>query len=387
MRRSHFQKLITFALCLFLISSVRAQTTYGSIAGVVTDSTGASVTGAEVTLTNLGTTEKRAQSTGSDGQYSFVNLLPGTYGIGIEKAGFKRYSRPNVTVEVNQSTRIDATMQIGEVNQVIEVTSETPLIQTDTSSLGQVVGTREANELPLNGRNIFNLTTITPSVVPQGSTEGTVVGKNPFDFANYQIGGSFANESAIYLDGEPLNTGYINLPLVVPSQDSVSEFKVQSNNLGPEWGRFAGGVINVSTKSGTNQWHGSAYEYLRNRVLNSNEFFLKTAQLSNGRENKPPPFTQNQFGGTVGGAAIKDKTFFFFNYDGFRLRQGQVYTTTVPTAAERTGDFSQAGLPTLFDPLSVNPNCPSGTRVAGHRFRETLFRQDGLIPRQTACSA
>ena len=115
-----------------------------------------------------------------------------------------------------------------------------------------MVTQRAANELPLNGRNIYNLTTITPSVVPQGNTMGTVVGKNPFDFANYQIGGAFANEGAIYLDGQPLNIGYINLPLMVPTQDAVSEFKVQYSNLGPEWGKFAGGVINVSTKSGTN---------------------------------------------------------------------------------------------------------------------------------------
>src|SRR5450755_1344836 len=313
MRKLHFQILIALALFLFLGSSARAQTTYGSIGGAVTDSSGLTIAGAQVTLTNLGASEKRVQSTGNDGLYSFVNLLPGRFSIDVEKTGFKRYSRPDVEVEVNQSAHIDVAMQIGEVNQVVEVTSETPLIQTDTSSLGQVVGTREANELPLNGRNIFNLTTITPSVIPQGSTEGNVVGKNPFDFANYQIGGAFANEGAEYLDGQPLNIGYINLPFLVPTQDSISEFKVQDNNLGPEWGKFAGGVINLSTKAGSNTWHGSGYEYLRNKVFNSNEFFLKTAQLQGGKENKPPPFTQNQFGGTVGGAAIKNKTFFFFN--------------------------------------------------------------------------
>ncbi len=113
-----------------------------------------------------------------------------------------------------------------------------------------------------------------------------MVGKNPFDFANYQIGGSFANEGAIYLDGEPLNTGYINLPLVVPTQDSIAEFKVQYNNLGPEWGKFAGGVINMSTKSGTNELHGELYEYLRNRVLNANEFFNKTSEIQNDEPNQ-----------------------------------------------------------------------------------------------------
>ncbi|MBV9265559.1 MAG: carboxypeptidase regulatory-like domain-containing protein, partial [Acidobacteriaceae bacterium] len=383
MKSSYFRIIAALLFCLFLTLPASAQTTYGSVSGIVTDTSGAIVGGAEVTLTNLGTTEKRTQTTGADGLYSFVNLIPGRYSVQVEKPGFKRYSRPDIVVEVNQSAKIDATLQIGEVNQVVEVTAETPLIQAETSSLGQVVDTREANELPLNGRNIFNLTTITPSVVPQGNTLGTVVGKNPFDFANYQIGGSFANEGAMYLDGQPLNTGYINLPLLVPSQDSVSEFKVQYNNLGPEWGRFAGGVINISTKSGTNDWHGSLYEYLRNRVLNANEFFNKTQQLETGQKNQPPPFTQNQFGGTVSGAAIKDKTFFFGNYDGFRLRNGTVYTTTVPTAAERTGDFSQSGT-TIYDPLSVNPNCPSGATCARTAFPGNIIPSNRINPTSNA---
>ncbi len=241
---------------------------------------------------------------------------------------------------MQQTSRIDAALVVGQVSETVEVTSETPLLQSDTSSLGTVVNQREANELPLNGRNIYNLTTITPSVVPQGNTMGTVVGKNPFDFANYQIGGAFANEGAIYLDGQPLNIGYINLPLMVPTQDAVSEFKVQYSNLGPEWGKFAGGVINVSTKSGTNVWHGSGYEYLRNKIFNSNEFFNKNSEIKAGKSNQPPPFTQNQFGATIGGAVIKDRTFAFFSYEGFRLRTGTPFNTTVPTLQERRGDFS-----------------------------------------------
>src|SRR6267143_400916 len=343
---------------------VRAQSTYGAIVGSVTDSSGAAIPDANVTLTNVGTSEKRSQSSGSDGLFTFVNLFPGQYRIDVEKPGFKHFARTGITVEVQQSTHIDAALQVGEVSQVVEVTAETPLLQSETSSLGQVVETRAANELPLNGRNIYNLTTITPSVVPQGNTTGTVVGKNPFDFANYQIGGAFANEAAEYLDGQPLNIGYINLPLTVPTQDSISEFKVQYNNLGPEWGKFAGGVINLSTKSGTNTWHGSAYEYLRNKVFNSNEFFNKKQELASGLKNQPPPFTQNQYGGTIGGAIVKNKTFVFGSYEAFRLRTGTVFSTNVPTAAERTGDFSAAGLATIYDPLSVDPTACTDPTVA-----------------------
>jgi hypothetical protein len=330
---------VSFVLSLSCLS-LSAQSTYGSITGTVTDSSGATVADANVTLTNLGTAEKRTQSSGSDGLFTFVNLFPGQYRVDVEKQGFKHFGRTPITVEVQQTAHIEAALQVGEVSQVVEVTSETPLLQSETSSLGTVVDQREANELPLNGRNIFNLTTVTPSVVPQGNTQGTVVGKNPFDFANYQIGGAFANEGAIYLDGQPLNIGYINLPFQVPTQDSIGEFKVQDNNLGPEWGKFAGGVINLSTKSGTNTWHGSAYDYLRNKVFNANEFFNKNSEIAGGVKNEPPPFTQNQFGATVGGAIIKNRTFVFGSYEGFRLRTGTPFNTTVPTLAERGGDFS-----------------------------------------------
>jgi hypothetical protein len=392
MRRLSFRFHSLFGIAIFLVgicltlsdSPVRAQSTYGSVTGTVTDASGAAMAGAQVTLTNLGTSERRTQTTGNDGLYLFPNLLPGRYSVDIEKAGFKKLSRPDVVVQVNQTAHIDAAMEIGNVTQTVEVTAETPLLQPETSSLGQVVETREANELPLNGRNIFNLTTITPSVVPQGNTLGTVVGKNPFDFANYQIGGSFANEGAMYLDGQPLNTGYINLPLIVPTQDAVSEFKVQYNNLGPEWGKFAGGVINISTKSGTNDLHGTLYEYLRNRVLNANEFFNKTSELQSGRPNKAPPFTQNQFGGTIGGAAIKNKTFYFGSYEGFRLRMGTVYTTTVPTAAERAGNFSAPGLPTIYDPLSVNPACPANSNCPRTAFAGNIIPANRINPTSTS---
>jgi hypothetical protein len=377
--RAFWAAILSAGFFLSMSCLLHAQSTYGSISGTVADTSGAAVTEANVTLTNLGTSEKRTQSSGSDGLFTFVNLFPGQYRIDVEKAGFKHYTRTPIAVEVQQSVHIDAPLQVGEVTQVVEVTSETPLLQSETSSLGTVVDTREANELPLNGRNIYNLTTITPSVVPQGNTTGTVVGKNPFDFANYQIGGAFANEAAEYLDGQPLNIGYINLPLEVPTQDSIGEFKVQYNNLGPEWGKFAGGVINLSTKSGTNTWHGSAYEYLRNKVFNSNEFFNKNLELSSGKSNTPPPFTQNQYGVTIGGAAIKNKTFAFFSWEAFRLRSGTVFSTNVPTAAERTGDFSAAGV-TIYDPLSINPIPLSpGGPVCPDPCKRTAF-SGNLIP-------
>src|SRR6202161_56793 len=281
--------LVSLALLVFVSPSLFAQSTYGSVVGSVTDSSGAAIAGATVSLTNVGTQEKRTQPSGADGLFTFVNLFPGQYRVDIEKSGFKHFARTDVTVQVQQSTSVNASLQVGEVSQVVEVTSQTPLLQTESASLGQVVEQRKADELPLNGRNIFNLLTVAPSVVAQGGSGGTPVGQNPFSWGNYQVGGSFANQGAEYLDGQPLNIGYINLPVIIPTQDSIGEFKVQYNDVGAEWGKFSGAVSNFSTKSGTNSFHGSVYEFLRNKVLNSNTFF-------NNENGVPTPaFTQNQF--------------------------------------------------------------------------------------------
>ncbi len=353
---------VIFSTCM----SVQGQSAYGSLTGSVSDATGAAVVGAEVTLTNIGTGEKRTQPTGADGLYSFVNLIPGNYRIDIEQKGFKHFTQQNVVVQVNQASRIDASLTVGQVSELVEVTAETSLLQPETSSLGQVVESRKANELPLNGRNIFNLITISPAAVAQGGSGGTPVGQNPFSWGNYQVGGSFANESAEYLDGQPLNIGYINLPIVIPTQDSIGEFKVQYNNLGADWGKFAGGVVNLSTKSGSNSFHGEAHEFLRNKALNSNDFFLKQQQLSSGKGNQPPPYVQNQYGVSGGGPIIKDKTFFFASWEQFRLRTGSVLTTTVPLKAFRQGDFSALlaqGIQ-LYDPYTVDN---SGAQPTGNR--------------------
>jgi hypothetical protein len=394
MKKTHSQRLAEFALGLFFCVAFivvvsppsRAQTTYGSISGAVTDPSGAAIAGAQVTLTNLGTSEKRSQSTGSDGFYDFVNLIPGHYRIEAEIAGFKRITRPEVVVEVQQTVRIDLAMQVGDVTQSIEVTGETPLLQPETSSLGQVVEERKANELPLNGRNVFNLVSLAPSVIPQGSAGGTPVGVNPFGWGNYQINGSFGNESAEYLDGQPLNIGYINLPVVIPTQDSIQEFKVQTSNLGADWGKFSGGVINLSTKSGTNGLHGEAYEYLRNKVLNANDFFLNKAGQ------KRPPFTQNQFGANAGGPLViphydgRDKTFWFFSWEGFRLRTGTAFTTTVPTPAERAGNFSAITTP-IMDPCAGSVNaqgaCP-GSKATPTSFAGNIIPPGRLNPTSLA---
>jgi hypothetical protein len=367
MTSSKLQTLL-FSVVLVLTTSLSlyGQSTFGTVDGTVADPSGAAIADAKVTLTNTGTQEKHSQNTGDSGLYQFVNVEPGQYRLDIEKAGFKHFARTNVVVQVQQGTHIDAALTVGQVSEMVEVTAETPLLQAETSSLGQVIEERKANELPLNGRNIFNLITVSPGVVAQGGSGGTPVGQNPFSWGNYQVAGSFGNQGAEYLDGQPLNIGYINLPILIPTQDSVGEFKVQYNNLGAEWGKYSGAVSNFSTKSGSNAFHGAVYEYLRNKVLNSNDYFLKESQLLNDQPNTPGPYVQNNYGFNVGGPIWKNKTFFFVSWEQFRNRLADVQVTTVPIAAFRTGDFSAlltgANPIQLYDPYTVNPT--TGARTA-----------------------
>jgi hypothetical protein len=346
-------------LSVFLLLScslvLRAQSTYGALTGTVVDTAGAVEPGATVTLINTGTSEKQVQKSGDTGLYSFVNLNPGNYRLSVELTGFKRVNRENIVIQVQQTARVDITLSVGQATETVTVTSEVPLLQAETSSLGQVVEERNADELPLNGRNVFSLVEVAPSVVMQGQAGATATGQNPFSWGNFQIGGAFANQSAEYLDGQPLNIGYINLPILIPTQDSVGEFKVQTNNIGPEWGKVAGGVLNLSTKGGSNTFHGEAYEYIRNKIFNANDFF------SNHNGTARPPWIQNQFGANFGGRVIRDKTFFFYSYEGFRLRSAASWTSTVPTAdvvsAVKAGNdvdlsslLTANGLSTIVDP-------------------------------------
>jgi hypothetical protein len=343
------------------------QNVYGTMAGTVTDTSGAAVANATVTLTNLDNAQKHSIETDASGNYTFVSILPGRYKLEGEKTGFKKFLREPIEVQIESGLRVDIALQVGAQTETVEVTSEVPLLQPETNSLGQVVEQRTVTELPLNGRNPLALVELVPGVVPQGqpsagnSSTSNPVGANPFALGDFQVGGGMAGQSAILIDGAPTNGAYLNVVTVVPSQDVIEEFKVQTNNLGPEYGRFAGGVINLSTKSGSNTFHGSGFEFLRNKVLNANDFFAN----ENGIQR--PPFTQNQFGANVGGPVFKDKLFFFSAYDGFRLRKGSLFQTWVPTAAERTGDFSQIGssntssVLTIYDPTTSGVGANAGT--------------------------
>src|SRR5713101_6516632 len=337
------------------------QNVYGTITGNVTDTSGAAVANATVILTNMDTAQKRSIETDSSGNYTFVNILPGRYKLEGEKTGFKKFVQEPIVVQIESGLRVDISLPVGAQTETVEVTSEVPLLQPETASLGQVVEQRTVTELPLNGRNPLALVGLVPGVVPQGnpsagnSSGGNPVGANPFALGDFQVGGGMAGQSQILIDGVPTNGAYLNVVTVIPTQDAIEEFKVQTNNLGPEYGRFAGGVINLSTKSGTNHFHGSAYEFLRNKVLNANDFF------SNAGGVPRPPFTQNQYGVNGGGPVLKNKLFFFSSYEGFRQRKGSILTTWVPTQEERNGNFNTAGSTNTTSVLPIYDPTTSGT--------------------------
>jgi hypothetical protein len=381
------RSILLLAVLVLLLgpTAVWSQNVYGTIAGTITDSSGAAVTGTSVTLTNLDTSEARSVQTNASGNYTFVNVLPGRYKLEGTKAGFKKFVRQPIVVEIESGLRIDIGLEVGELSQTVEVSAEAALLQPETASLGQVVETRTVEDLPLNGRNPLAMVGLAAGVVPQGapsagnSSMGNPVGANPFAAGDFQVGGGQAGQSQILIDGVPTNGAYLNVVTVIPTQDAIQEFKVQTNNLGPEYGRFAGGVINLSTKPGTNSFHGTGYDFLRNKVLNANDFFSNAGGVSR------PAFTQNQFGANGGGPVIKDKLFFFSSYEGFRQRKGSTLTTWMPTALERQGNFSQIGstgtssvLP-IYDPVT-SANCVSGGPTCRTAFAGNMIPATRLDP-------
>src|ERR1700686_1068208 len=360
MRRLALALLLGVLLCGML----QAQSSDASLTGRITDPSKTVIAAATITVINSGTGIHYQGITNETGEYYVTDLPPGRYRIEVEKLGFKAVIQSGVILHVKDALQVNFEMMVGSTSESVTVEGEASPIDTESSTVGTVVEQRKANELPLNGRNVFNLIVLAPSVIPQGSSTGTPVGVNPFGWGNYQVSGSFGNQSAEYLDGQPLNIGYINLPVLIPTQDSIQEFKVQTSNLGAEWGRFAGGVVNLTTKGGTSVLHGEVYEYLRNRIFNANDYFLNAA-------GKPrPAWVQNQVGVEAGGALPlpyhngRNRTFWFASWEGFRLRTGESLTTTVPTADERAGNFSAISAP-IVDPCAGAVNaqgaCPGSS--------------------------
>jgi hypothetical protein len=325
---------LVLILSLALPALLTAQGTGGRILGVVADPSGAVLSSVKVTATNEATSITHDSLSGDSGEYVFPNLPVGTYTLSFDLTGFKKGVRRSIALDVNQVITLNMTMQLGENKEIVDVTSEAPLVDTSSTQLGAVVNNRSVNELPLNARDSYQFLQLQPGVQSQlGSSGGTFYGSDSAGAVSVNGGRDRANNFSV--NGGDANDQFVNLPTIQPTPDAIEEFRVISNTFDAEYGRNSGAVVNVVTKSGTNQWHGNVYEYFRNKDLNSQGYFNTIK----------PQFNQNQFGGTFGGPLRKDRTFFFTSYEGRRIRQGvSGEIVPVPTPQERTGDFS-AGSP------------------------------------------
>ena len=324
----------SMVLALLACSSLylAAQSTGGRIQGRVTDPSGAVVTGANVTLSNEQTGVQGTTQSDKSGDYSFPNVPVGTYNVEVNQAGFKKSLKRGITLELNQVITMNMALQLGATEEVVEVTSEAPLVDTTSTQLGAVVNDRAVVGLPLNSRDTYQLLQLQPGVQSQvgsdlfyGSDRAGVVSVN----------GGRGRSNNFSVNGGDANDQFVNLPAIQPTPDSIQEFRVLTNTFDAEYGRNSGAIVNVVTKSGTNKLHGDIYEFFRNKVLNARGFF----------DTEKPDFKQNQFGGTLGGPILKDRTFFFGSYEGRRLIRGiPSDSVSVPTTSQRAGNFGDAPL-------------------------------------------
>jgi len=345
----------------FLLISVAPVPTYGqkitaTLYGDITDETGGLIAGAKVMARNEATNAIRESVSNQQGSYTIEFLNPGSYSVTVEQPGFKKRTFRNVVVQVSQVVQLDAKLEVGELTQEVSVDAKAPLLQATDSSVGSVIAEKQVQELPLNGRQFLQLALLVPGATPapsggrQSTERGTIS-------SAININGNREGSNLFLIDGSLNTDPNFNTFVISPNIDSIQEFKVQTNSYSAEFGQQAGGQINLITRSGSNQFHGTAYEFLRNSALDAKNLFDRPAPA------KIPPFRQNQFGSTFGGPVRRDKTFVFGSYEGFRQVKAQTAVATVPDDATRRGDFSNfrnnAGqLVTIFDPATtrLNPN-------------------------------
>ncbi len=354
-------------LLLILASAIPAfpqsEAVSASLTGTVLDPNGATIPSAKVTLLNPSVSFSREVTTGDNGLYTFLLIPPGNYELKVEKAGFSQFLQSNIVLAVGQSSTLNATLQIGNVNQVVEVTAQAPILNTGSADVGSEVSSKQAVELPLNIRNVYGLVELDSSV--NNSQQNQALngpgsqGNVDQDIAFFNFGGGRFGTTAFLLDGAWDGAGDWDGVIYVPSVDELQEFRIQTNTFSPQYGLSMGNVVNAVTKSGTRSFHGDAFEFLRNNNLDANNYFNNLNGLPR------PQFKRNQFGFTAGGPVYiphlykqRDKTFVFGTYEGLRQQTPTTLLTTVPTVAQRAGDFSQTfnqdgSLATIFDPFST----------------------------------
>jgi hypothetical protein len=374
-----------FLLCFIIAVAVTlGQVERANIVGTITDRTGAALAGVEVTVTNEGTNVSLSLITDNSGNFAAVNLLPGAYSITAQKPGFSRQVYRGFVLQVGQAARLDMTLDVGAVEQIIEVVGTIPLLQTENASVGQVISPEPINALPLNGRNFVQLAILAPGVNGLDYAHRNTInsGRRPDELrpggTTLLANGARNTNNQVLLDGID-NTEMISQTFIVrPAVEGIQEFRVLTNNPGAEYGRAAGAVVVVNTKSGTNRFRGSAFEFFRNSALDARNFFARA-------EEPQPPFRLNQYGASLGGPVLlpryngRDKTFFFVNWEGYREIFGDSRVVTVPLPQMRQGDFRGIARNGIYDPLTTRPN-PAGAGSIRDRFPNDIIPASRFDP-------
>jgi hypothetical protein len=337
--------ILVFASVFAAVQFCQAQPA-ATILGTISDSTGALISGAKILVHNTDTGQERATTSGDRGEFE-LPLLPttGAYTLSVSKEGFQTQEFTGIVLQVDQRARYDVTLKVGAISEKVSVTAEAPIVNTERGSVGQVIGNRDIVELPLNGRDFTQLATLLPNaIVRSGSASASVAHSD-----TVAVSGGRLSKTEYLLDGISINEQLFDGVAIRPSVDAIQEFKLQANSFSAEYGR-GNAIMNITMKAGTNEFHGSAFEFLRNDKFDSRNPFLPTKAA----------YRQNQYGLTGGGPVIlphysgKDRTFIFLDWEGTRIRQGQAFNPVVPTAAFRSGDFSALST-AVKDPLTAQP--------------------------------
>ncbi|HET9804060.1 MAG TPA: carboxypeptidase regulatory-like domain-containing protein, partial [Candidatus Acidoferrum sp.] len=381
--KAAFCFVVVAGIVAWLVAPIAgAQSTGGRIRGTVVDPSGGSVVAAKVILINEANGTQRDTQTGATGEYIFLEVPVGSYQIQVNQTGFKKYLRKGVVVNLNEAVNLDIPLALGGSSETVEVTGAPPLVDTTSTQLGAVVGERAVSNLPLAQRDAYQLLQLQPGVQSQVGLD-TVYGSDRAGVVS--VNGGRGRDNNFTVNGGDGNDQFAGLPAIQPSPDAIEEFRVLTNTFDAEYGRNSGAVVNVVTKSGSNDLHGTAYEFFRNKNLNAKGFF-DTQKLD---------YLQNQFGATFGGPIKKDKTFFFVTYEGDRIRRGTSGdVVTVPTDAERTGDFSAGGAfagilsdDNVASTFNARPGCASavaaegGARIAAGTAYSAIF-PNNQVPTQ-----
>jgi carboxypeptidase family protein len=401
MKRCSVWLLLSLCVVLLLLAPVYAQKITGTISGVVTDPSGAVVAGATVAITNTETGLKRTTTTSTAGEYTAPDLPPGTYRVVISQANFKESVTDKVELHVSSSAIVNAQLQVGKSSEQVTVEADTIQVQTDNASLGEVVEGEQVRNLPLNARNFVELTQLVPGVSPANSFN--MIGKGLAGGVDFAVNGNSIKDNLFLLDGVNNNDiGSNRTILIYPSLDSIAEFKMVRNSYGPEYGQAGGAVVNIVTKSGTNQFHGSAFYAGRNDKLDTYDFFSaqnavadRTANVFNpvtnsiyGSPNQDKPILRhNDWGYAFGGPVKKDKLFFFWNQEWNHEIRSVFRQGCVPSAQERAGDFSGGATCGQYLPANINAAVPqSAPNVLSSPMKGMLdYMGNFPLPNQTNC--